>query len=147
MWSPLLRRVAGVVSAAALVLSSTSYAGAAADDTDGLPEPRLSNLELTNPVIHAIGAEHTGVPKKTKLKLTLDMAATVRVRVKDVDPYGLSRVFSTELPAGPSVVPMIARIDGTKMPPGKYRVLVKAHSSSGSSEKLVLRLRIIGENG
>jgi hypothetical protein len=32
------------------------------------------------------------------------------------------------------------------MPPGKYKVVVKAHNSSGSSPKMFLRLTIVGGN-
>ena len=120
--------------------------GATADDATGI-EPVLSHVELTQPKIHAIGAEHTGVPKKTRLMLTLNVEAMVRVRVRDLDPYGLRRAFNRDLPAGASAIAMIARVDGTKLPPGRYEVVVKAHNPDGSSQKVRLRLRIVGENG
>jgi hypothetical protein len=50
-------------------------------------------------------------------------------------------------PAGDADVPITARVDGTKLPPGKYDVVVKAHSPNGSSNKKYLRLRIVGRNG
>ena len=110
-------------------------------------EPVLSNLSLTEPAIHAVGVEGTHLPRKTHLLLTLNVDALVRIRVKDTDPYGLSRAFNVTLPAGESDVPISARVDGTKMPPGKYDVVVKAHNSFGSSAKKYLRLRIVGKNG
>jgi hypothetical protein len=116
-----------------------------AQGRDGL-EPVLSGLSLTEPAIHAVGVEGTHLPKKTHLLLTLNVDAMVRVRVKDTDPYGLSRAFNVTLPAGESDVPISARVDGTKMPPGKYKVVVKAHNSSGSSPKMFLRLTIVGGN-
>jgi hypothetical protein len=130
------------------VAAATVYAGtwdAAADDSGGVSEPHLAGVELTHPRIHAVGAEHTGLPKKTRLKLTLNVAALVRVRVKDTNPYGIGRVFSTDLPAGASAITFSARVDGTKLPPGTYDVVVKAHNPEGSSKKVFLPLRIVGE--
>jgi hypothetical protein len=37
------------------------------------------------------------------------------------------------------------RVDGTKLPPGRYKVVVKAHNSAGSSARRTLKLRIVGE--
>ena len=110
-------------------------------------DPQLSELSLTEPAIHAVGVTGTGLPKKTHLLLTLSEPSLVRIRVKDTDPYGLSRAFNVDLPAGAADVPISARVDGTKLPPGKYRVVVKAHSPNGSSDKKYLRLRIVGKNG
>ncbi len=109
-----------------------------------VPKPVLSKLSLTKTRIHAVGAVGTGLPKKTKLKLTLNVEALVRVRVKAISPDGPSRAFNTTLPAGSSAVPLSARIDHTKMPPGRYKVVVKAHNASGSSAKKVLHLKIVG---
>jgi hypothetical protein len=115
-------------------------------DPEG-PEPVLTGLELTHTRIEAVGADVAGVPEKTRLKLTLNVAAMVRVRVKDTDPYGLSRAFNKDLPEGASAIRISARVDGTKLPPGKYEVVVKAHNSSGSSPKMYLTLRIVGKRG
>ena len=110
-------------------------------------DPHLSELSLTEPAIHAVGVTGTGLPKKTHLLFTLSELSLVRVRVKDTDPYGLSRAFNVNLPAGKADVPISARVDGTKLPPGQYRIIVKAHSPNGSSDKKYLRLRIVGKNG
>jgi hypothetical protein len=107
----------------------------------------MTGLELTHPKIEAVGVDLAGVPQKTRLRLTLNVPALVRVRVKDTDPFGLSRVFNTDLPAGASAITISARVDRTKLPPGKYDVVVKAHNSSGSSPKMYLHLRIVGKNG
>lgn len=145
MWNSGQRLLAGAAAGTvAVLLAVPSTVVARADVVDGVPEPVLSHVGLTNPAIHAIGAEHTGVPKKTKLELTLSVPAMVRVRVKDLNPYGLRRAFNRDLPAGASAVAIIARVDGTKLPPGKYEVVVKAHNSAGSSKKVFLRLRIVG---
>ena len=110
-------------------------------------DPQLSALSLTEPAIHAVGVTGTGLPKKTHLLLTLSEPSLVRVRVKDTDPYGVSRAFNVNLPAGAADVAFSARVDGTKLPPGKYRVVVKAHSPNGSSDKKYLHLKIVGKNG
>jgi len=140
-----LPRALGVLVAAALVVPATSAATSAAASLR--QDPQLSALSLTEPAIHAVGVTGTGLPKKTHLLLTLSEPSLVRIRVKDSDPYGLSRAFNVNLPAGPAAVPISARVDGTKLPPGKYRVVVKAHSPSGSSDKKYLRLKIVGRNG
>ena len=106
--------------------------------------PVLSDLSLTNTQIHAVGAVGTGLPKKTKLKLTLNVDALVRIRVKAISPYGLSRAFNVTLPAGSSAVTISARVDHTKLPPGGYKVVVKAHNADGSSTKKILHLKIVG---
>ena len=116
-------------------------------DASQRQDPQLSQLSLTEPAIHAVGVTGTGLPKKTHLLLTLSEPSLVRIRVKDTDPYGLSRAFNVDLPAGAADVPISARVDGTKLPPGKYRVVVKAHSPNGSSDKKYLRLKIVGKNG
>jgi hypothetical protein len=109
-------------------------------------DPQLSGLSLTEPAIHAVGVTGTGLPKKTHLLLSLSEPSLVRIRVKDTDPYGLSRAFNVTLPAGDADVPISARVDGTKLPPGRYQVVVKAHSPNGSSNKFYLRLKIVGSH-
>ena len=109
-----------------------------------LPLPVVSDLSLTHTQIHSVGATGTGLPKKTKLRLTLNLDALVRVRVKAISPEGLSRAFNVMLPAGASAVTFSARVDHTKLPPGGYKVVVKAHSADGSSAKKYLRLKIVG---
>ncbi len=110
-------------------------------------EPVLSAMSLTYPAIHAVGVRGTHFPRKSHLLLTLSDPALVRIRVKDTNPYGLSRAFNVTLPAGPSKVVITARVDGTKLPPGRYKVIFKAHNSEGSSDKFRLKLRIVGRNG
>jgi len=135
-----LPRAVAVLVAALVVLAPTAEAALR-------QEAQLSALSLTEPAIHAVGVTGTGLPKKTHLLLTLSEPSLVRIRVKDTDPYGLSRAFNVNLPAGAADVPISSRVDGTKLPPGKYRVVVKAHSPNGSSDKKYLRLRIVGNNG
>jgi len=135
--------MAGALLATCLLVLPTAPAGAVARSDETLL-PVLSELSLTNTQIHAVGAVGTGLPKKTKLKLTLNVAALVRIRVKAISPYGLSRAFNVTLPAGSSAVTISARVDHTKMPPGGYKVVVKAHASDGSSAKKFLHLKIVG---
>lgn len=141
-----VRAVLGAALTAALVAPLPAQARPHTQTRDGL-EPVLSGLALTYPAIHAVGVKGSPFPKKTHLLLTLNIGALVRIRVKDTNPYGLSRAFNVTLPAGDSMVPITARVDHTKMPPGKYRVVVKAHNSEGASDKFRLRLRIVGKNG
>jgi len=133
--------------AVAVLLAAAVLAAAPHADATLRQDPQLSDLSLTEPAIHAVGVTGTGLPKKTHLLLTLSEPSLVRIRVKDTDPYGLSRALNVDLPAGAADVPISARVDGTKLPPGKYRVVVKAHSPNGSSDKKYLRLRIVGRNG
>ena len=98
-----LPRTAALLVAAALVVPGTSAHAALRRD------PQVSLLSLTEPAIHAVGVTGTGLPKKTHLLLTLSEPSLVRVLVKDVDPYGLSRAFTVTLPAGAGDVPISAR--------------------------------------
>jgi hypothetical protein len=129
------------------VAALVAPAQAAQADARLAGEPVLSAMSLTYPAIHAVGVTGTHFPRKTHLLLTLNVPALVRIRVKDTDPYGLSRAFNVNLPAGHSKVGITARVDGTKLPPGRYRVILKAHNSEGSSDKFRLKLRIVGKNG
>jgi hypothetical protein len=108
-------------------------------------KPVLRKVSLTHDRIRAVGADSVKLPKRTTLKLTLNVAALVRIRVKAVTPGGLKRAFNRDLLAGAHKVRFSARVDGTKLPPGRYQVVVKAHNSAGSSPKKVLKLRIVGE--
>jgi hypothetical protein len=138
-------RAASVAIAAALFCVVFAVAPDITTADPAGPDPRLTGLELTHRKIEAVGVDVAGVPEKTRLKLTLNVPAMVRVRVKDTDPYGLSRAFNTDLPQGSSAITLSARVDGTKLPPGTYDVVVKAHNSSGSSARKYLVLRIVGK--
>ena len=142
-----MRIVARIASAVLAVTLLAPVAAQSRPASAQAGEPVLSAMSLTYPAIHAVGVTGTHFPRKTHLLLTLNVPALVRIRVKDTDPYGLSRAFNVSLPAGPSKVGINARVDGTKLPPGSYRVIFKAHNSEGSSDKFRLKLRIVGKNG
>jgi hypothetical protein len=140
-----LRSTALTLCAVALATALLGSARSAyAADPPTVPEPVISGLSLTASKIHAVGVKGTGLPKRTQLELTLNVDSLVRIRVKAVDPYGLRRAFNVALPTGQSSVPISARVDGTKMPPGAYKVVIKAHNSVGSSDRKYLRLKIVG---
>jgi hypothetical protein len=139
------RAVAALLGSAALAFGVLT-APAPADARDGV-EPVLSNLNLTYPAIHAVGVKGTHLPRTTHLLLTVQADALLRVRLKDTNPYGISRAFNVDITAGQNAVPITARVDGTKMPPGRYKVVVKAHNSAGSSDRFRLNLKIVGKNG
>ena len=134
-----------VVALLAALLAPPQAAHARADARAG--EPVLSRMSLTYAAIHAVGVKGTHFPRKTQLMLTLNVPALVRIRVKDDDLSGLSRAFNVNLPAGRSKVGITARVDGTNLPPGRYRVILKAHNAEGASDKFRLKLRIVGKNG
>jgi len=136
----LVRGAVGAALAAVLLAAPPVHARTAG-------EPVLSAMSLTYPAIHAVGVKGTHFPRTTHLLLTLNVPALVRVRVKDDDPFGLSRAFNVDLPAGPSKVGITARVDGTKLPPGRYHVIFNAHNSQGASDKFRLKLRIVGRHG
>ena len=141
----LVRAALGAALAAVLIAPLPAQARLSAQARGGAPV--LSGLGLTYSAIHAVGVKGSPFPKKTQLLLRLNVAALVRIRVKDVDPYGLARAFNVALPAGKSMVPISARVDHTKMPPGRYEVVVKAHNAEGASDKFTLKLRIVGKKG
>ena len=138
-----LARVSAALAGALVATTLLAHPAAATLRRD----PQLTGLSMTEPAIHAVGVTGTGLPKKTHLLFTLSEPSLVRIRVKDTDPYGLSRAFNVTLLAGDADVPISGRVDGTRLPPGKYDVVVKAHSPNGSSNKKYLRLRIVGKRG
>ena len=140
----IVRALAGLLAAA--LLAPVSGAIAAPVARGGL-EPNLSHLALSYPAIHAVGVKGTHLPGATHLLFTMTADALVRIKLKDTNPYGLTRAFDVDLPAGDNVVRITAKVDGTKLPPGKYDVVVKAHNSYGSSDRFVLKLRIVGRKG
>ena len=105
--------------------------------------PALSGVKLTKQVIHAVGSRAT--PRATQVKLALNVAAGVVITVKGISAASGKTVKATvskSLAAGASSIRFTARLGTKKLPPGTYRVAVKATNASGSATARAGRLTI-----
>ncbi len=105
--------------------------------------PALSGVKLTKQVIHAVGSRAT--PRATQVKLALNVAAGVVITVKGISAATGKTVKATvskSLAAGASSIRFTARLGTKKLPPGTYRVAVKATNASGSATARAGRLTI-----
>ena len=105
--------------------------------------PTLSGVQLTKKVIHVVGSDAR--PRATKVKLRLNVAATVVVKVKGTAKATGKKVvarFSRALAPGGSALKLTAKIGKKKLPPGSYRVTVRATNTVGSTTATAGRLKV-----
>jgi hypothetical protein len=109
-----------------------------------VPKPQLTGVKLTKKTIHVVKSDEK--PRSTKLKLTLNTAAKVVVKIKrtqKVKGKTVKAKVTKSLKAGKSAIRLTNKIGGTKLPPGKYKVTVTAKNSVGTSVAVVRKLTII----
>ncbi len=109
--------------------------------------PVISGVKLTKKTIHVVGSRAN--PRATRLKLSLNVAATVVVKLK-----GVSRVtgkvtgrqviakLAKALPAGASSVKLTGKVGSKKLRPGKYLVTVRATNAVGTATSAASRLTV-----
>lgn len=105
--------------------------------------PALSGAKLTKKVIHVVGSRAT--PRATQVKLGLNVAAGVVVTVKGTSAATGKKVKATvskAVAAGASAVKLTARVGKKTLPPGIYRVKVRATNVAGADTASAGRLRI-----
>ncbi len=105
--------------------------------------PALSGVKLTKKVIHVVGSRAT--PRATQVKLGLNVAAGVVVTVKGTSAATGKKVKATvskAVAAGASAVKLTARVGKKTLPPGIYRVKVRATNVAGADTASAGRLRI-----
>ena len=107
--------------------------------------PVLSGVKLTVTTVHVGGSPQGS--RVARLKLTLNVAALVQVRVagssKATGKKVVARV-SKSLPAGPAAIRLSGRVGKKRLPPGTYRVTVRATNAHGVSAVAAGRLKIKG---
>jgi hypothetical protein len=106
-------------------------------------KPELTGVKLTNKTIHTTGS--AAKPRATRLRLTLNVDATVVVRLKRTHHLKGKRVtarLDRSLEAGKRSIGMTSKVGGKKLPPGTYRVVVVARNAAGRSPARTVRLTI-----
>jgi PKD repeat protein len=111
------------------------------------PVPVIGTFKLTKKKILALSR---ALPKKTKLKVGLNTAATVKIvfkskhkhLVKGKKKY-LKVVLKKQLPAGLSRITVKGKVKGVKLVPDTYVLTGTAKNSTGKSTKKKARLTVV----
>jgi len=106
--------------------------------------PALSGVALTKKTIHVVGLDEK--PRATKLKLSLNLAATVVVdlkRTKKLNGKTVKAKVSKALLAGASSIKLTGKVGRKKLPTGTYRVTVRATNSVGTATAKAGRLKVV----
>jgi len=111
------------------------------------PVPAIGKFKLTKPKIHGFGR---ALPAKTKLKVTLNTAATLKVVFKSKHKHlvkGKTKyvrvVLKKKLPAGLSKITIKAKVKGKLLKPDTYVLTGTAKNSSGKSPKKKVQLKVV----
>jgi hypothetical protein len=109
-----------------------------------LAKPALTGVKLTRKTIHVKGSDES--PRSTRLKLTLSTAAKVVVKLKrtqKVKGKTVKTKLARSLVAGRSAIRLTSKIGGKKLPPGIYRITVRATNAAGASTTKTVKLKIL----
>jgi hypothetical protein len=107
-------------------------------------KPVLTGLKLTKKAIHVVKSADS--PRATRLKLTLDTDATLKVKLKRtklVNGKVVKAKVVKALTKGASAIKLTSKIGSKKLPPGVYKVTVTARNSVGTSAAVVRKLRVL----
>ena len=107
------------------------------------PKPALTGVKLTKQTIHVVKSDAS--PRSSKLKLTLDTDATVKVvlkRTKKVDGKAVKATMTKALKKGTSTIKLTSKVGSKQLPPGTYKVSVTAKNGVGTSNAVVVTLTI-----
>lgn len=107
------------------------------------PKPKLTGVKLTKKTIHVVKSDDK--PRSTKLKLTLNTDAKVKVvlkRTKKVDGKAVKATLTKALKRGPAAIKLTSKVGGKKLPPGTYKVKVTGKNSVGTSAATTVKLTI-----
>ena len=116
--------------------------------TRAAPAPAITTFKLTKKKILAAIARGA---KKTKLKVRLNTAATLKLvfkskhqhLVKGKKKYVKRRARRSKLPAGLSKITIKAKIKGKILVPDTYVITGTATNSSGKSPKKKAKLKVV----
>ena len=101
-------------------------------------------MSLTKKAIHVAKSDLS--PRSTKLKLTLDSDATVKLvlkRTTKVDGKNVKATVKKALAKGAATVKLTSKVGAKKLPPGTYVVTVTATNAVGTSAAAKVRLKIL----
>ena len=109
-----------------------------------LPKPTLSGVKLTKKTIHVVGSDDK--PRATRLKVSLNVDATVVVKLKrtaKVDGKAVKAKLSSAMKAGQRAIRLTSKVGGKKLVAGSYRVSVRATNAVGSSTVKTVKLKVV----
>ena len=107
------------------------------------PVPKLTGVKLTKKTIHVKGSDAS--PRSTKLKMTLNTDATVKVvlkRTKKLHGKVVKASLHKALKKGSAAIKLTSKVGKKLLPAGTYKVTVTAKNATGTSAKTVVRLTI-----
>jgi hypothetical protein len=105
----------------------------------------LSGVRLTKKTIYVAAARAT--PRSTKLKLGLNVAAKVVVRIKGTSTTTGKKVKAKlvlNLAAGGSAIKLTGKVGAKRLPAGSYTVLVRATNPVGTATASAGKLKLKG---
>ncbi len=106
--------------------------------------PAFSGVKLTKRVIHVVGSRVK--PRVTKLKLRLNVAASVVVKVRGTSKATgkkvVARLPKTTQAAGASTIKLTGKVGKKRLPPGTYTVTVRATNPIGTATASAGRLKV-----
>ena len=109
-----------------------------------VPTPILSGVKLTKKTIHVVGSDER--PRATKLKLSLNVDATVVVKLKrtaKVDGKVAKAKQSLAMKSGQRAIRLTSKVGGKRLAPGTYRISVRATNTAGSSAAKTVKLKVV----
>jgi flagellar hook assembly protein FlgD len=109
-----------------------------------VPKPALTGVKLTKKTIHVLKSGEK--PRATKLKMTLNTDATVKVvlkRTKKLHGKVVKATVRKALKKGPAAIKLTSKVGGKKLPPGTYKVKVTGKNAVGTSVAVVVKLKIL----
>ena len=104
----------------------------------------LSGVKLTKKTIHVVGSDEK--PRATKLKLSLNVDATVVVKLKrtaKVDGKVVKAKLSLAMKSGQRAIRLTSKVGGKRLAPGTYRITVRATNAAGSSAAETVKLKVV----
>ncbi len=107
------------------------------------PKPKLTGVKLTKKTIHVVKSDDK--PRSTKLKLTLNTDAKVKVvlkRTKKVHGKTVKATLTKALKQGAATIKLTSKVGSKQLPPGTYKVKVTGKNAVGTSVAVVVELKI-----
>ena len=109
-----------------------------------MPKPILSGVKLTKKTIHVVGSDEK--PRATRLKLSLNVDATVVVKLKrtaKVNGKAVKAKLSMAMKSGQRAIRLTSKVGGKKLVAGTYRISVRATNAVGSSAVKTVKLKVV----
>ena len=99
---------------------------------------------LTRKTIHVVGSDEK--PRATKLKLSLNVDATVVVKLKrtaKVNGKAAKAKQSKAMKSGQRAIRLTSKVGGKRLAAGTYRISVRATNAAGSSAAETVKLKVV----